>query len=112
MRTISRLYPDPQDGPEEFIEIENTTPRLLNLDQWSLEDASGDTFKLTHQSIPTCVPRSYKKKTHLTLNNNSDIRLIAPDGSIADTISYVQTKREKHLLVIPPLGIGQMHLAE
>lgn len=94
---LSELYPKTtgNDVTEEFIELINDGLNPVDLQGWSIEDASGKRFRSTSTNIApgsfVTLPRSL---TSIALNNTGDtVRLVAPDGSIVDEQSYDTSKR-------------------
>jgi len=87
---INELYPSPKEGEDEFIELYNSSNRSVNLKGWQLADKTKNHYITNSLIIP---PKNYllltKFQTGLSLNNSGDrIRLVYPDGSISDQISY------------------------
>ncbi len=87
---ISEIYPSPNEGEEEFIEIYNNGNTRIDLTNWKIGDASGKMSTLSEQSIEA---GDYFSITHSTskiyLNNGGDsVMLIAPDESIIDETTY------------------------
>lgn len=89
---ISEIYPSPNSGEEEWVEIFNWGTEQVNLAGWQLTDLSSKTV-LADTSIS---PGQYLLLTDLSisLNNTGDtISLIAPDTELVDQLVYGQTKK-------------------
>jgi len=100
---VNEFMPDPAqdwngdtlaDDNDEWIEIYNANAFSVDLSGWKLDDvANGGSAAYT---IPggTSIGANgfllfYRADTHLALNNsNDDVRLLQPDDTVADTISY------------------------
>lgn len=92
---VSEIYPSPADGEEEFIEIYNGATKKINIEGWTLTDASGKKYVFDSKDVKTVM----KKGTHLTvpqsvskifLNNGSDsITLQQANGKKRSFVSYV-----------------------
>jgi hypothetical protein len=93
---ISEFLPDPSgDDAAEWIELENAGEAEACLDGWSLDDVDGGSkpFMLTtsHQLPSHGFLVIHKTESRLALNNDGDsVRLLRPDGSIAESITYAE----------------------
>ncbi len=86
---ISELYPNPEEGEEEFIELYNSSSRTVSLDGWSLEDNAKSYYLDGHKIAPGEYYLLTKSQTGISLNNSGDkLSLIYPDGSISDQTEY------------------------
>lgn len=89
---ISEIYPSPNSGEEEWIEIFNWGTGDIDLTNWQISDLS------SKSNLPGEVisPGQYLLLSDLsiTLNNTGDtISLIAPDGEVANELVYGSTKK-------------------
>ncbi len=93
---LSEVYPSPRKGESEWIELYNGSHETVNLAGWMIDDVSGSgskPFKLT--SDDRLPPRSFLmlKGIKVSWNNGGDdVRLIAPDGTVVDSVTYPKTK--------------------
>jgi len=90
---LSEIYPNTEgsDEYEEFIEIENTGETTIDLYGIILEDASGKSYHITEHVDLTNVDffTLWRTDTAITLNNLGDsVRLLDPDGTLIDEVSY------------------------
>ncbi|MCO5244089.1 MAG: lamin tail domain-containing protein, partial [Anaerolineae bacterium] len=87
------------DADDEYIEIYNSNDYELDLSDWQLDDADGtgttQPFTLPAGSV---IPEHsflvfFSIQTRIGLNNNGgdSVRLLYPDGSVADEYSYLGT---------------------
>lgn len=92
---ISEFLPNPdgRDAEGEFIEIFNFYDRPVNLADWQLTDGV-KTFTFDQTIIkPGQYLAFFRPQTKIALNNDEDeIKLIAPNGEIADLVSYEGAK--------------------
>lgn len=102
---ISEFMPNPEgnDSGEEWVELYNDSNSHVELKGWKLDDYSSD-GKVGSSALLlseyTIVPSGYLVvalgEEAFSLNNSSDtVRLIWPDGKIADQISYESAKEEQ-----------------
>lgn len=100
---FSTLYPNTlgDDALEEYVTLENFGVGTVDLLGWSLRDASGKTWTadgmyLVSANTTVTLPRTL---TNITLNNsNETIELLAPNGTVIDSVSYTTTKKGVALL--------------
>ncbi|MEI6510945.1 MAG: lamin tail domain-containing protein [Candidatus Uhrbacteria bacterium] len=90
---LHEIYPNAtgDDSAEEFIAIENFGTAVVDLQGWSVTDASGKTFSPSSpmQIEPGATLTLFRATTKIVLNNTSDsVALSAPDGTLIDSISY------------------------
>lgn len=96
---LTEIYPSPSLGEEEWIELYNPHDFPVSLDGWHIGGPEGEQSK--HAPViagVTIPPRSFGVLTHahvrLSLNNDGDtVLLLAPDGSVDDTIAYPRLKK-------------------
>ena len=84
---INEFVPDPPDEEDEWIELLNTTNRLIDLSDLALTDGSGKRTELT--GTMTALSFLVVNKPKGILNNTGDvITLINDNGKIIDEVSY------------------------
>ncbi|MBI2356180.1 MAG: lamin tail domain-containing protein [Candidatus Doudnabacteria bacterium] len=102
---ISEFMPNPEgtDSGEEWVELYNDSVSYVELKGWKLDDSSPDgkigtsAVLLSEYTIP---PKEYLvislDESAFALNNSTDsVRLIWPDGQVADEVSYEEAKEEE-----------------
>lgn len=94
---VNELYPKPDTGEDEFIEITNTSDQVVELGGWQMTDGSR-TF--TFESDATIEADGffvlYKSESSIALNDTGDsIQLLRPDESVADQITYTTAQKAK-----------------
>ncbi|MFC1639021.1 lamin tail domain-containing protein [Patescibacteria group bacterium] len=93
---LSELLPNPEgnDAEGEWIEIHNAGGTPLDLSGWLLDDLDGGGSSAHELPAGTVIPADgyltvARSDSGLSLNNDSDsARLVAPDGTLLDTVSY------------------------
>ncbi len=100
---VNEFMPDPAqdwngdsvaDDNDEWIEIYNANAFSVDLSNWKLDDvANGGSNPYPIPGGTTVAAQSflvfYRAATNIALNNtNDDVRLLHPDGTVADMISY------------------------
>ncbi len=95
-RLLSEAYPSPRKGESEWIELYNGSQETLNLAGWTIDDASGSGSRpFSFTSDYRLPPHSFLalKSLKVSWNNGGDeVRLIAPDGTVVDSIAYPKIK--------------------
>ncbi len=106
--TINEFIPDPEgkDSEQEWIEIYNNLDQAIDLSGWFLDDEpDGSTpFAIPENSlIPSKGYLVFSRKiTKIALNNDGDqVRLLLPDKTIFQEISYEESKQGKSLAKSP-----------
>jgi hypothetical protein len=94
---VNELYPKPNTGEDEFIEIANTSDRVVELGGWRMTDGSR-TF--TFDGSATIEAQGflavYKSETSIALNDAGDsVQLLRPDESVADKAVYATAQKGK-----------------
>ncbi|MBI4672491.1 MAG: lamin tail domain-containing protein [Chloroflexi bacterium] len=85
------------DDGDEWIEIYNANAFGVDLSGWQLDDvANGGAAPYTLPNGATIAPNGFllffRADTNLALNNsNDDVRLLKPDSTVADIISYTSS---------------------
>ena len=91
---LNEIYPQPNTtSNDEFIELQNSGDKTVNLSGWILDDVrngGSSPFTFSAQNI---LPKSYlvlyKSETKLTLNDSGDdVYLLQPDGFELDHTNY------------------------
>lgn len=88
---INELYPAPQTGTDEWVELFNDGTDAVSTENLILKDASGKNIHIPQTTIPE---GGYISATSSGVLNNSGgdtVNLTDTDGSILDTISYNQS---------------------
>jgi hypothetical protein len=85
------------DTGDEFIELLNLGPYPVNLVGWMLDDIPGAGSKPYMLGQITLASGGYRaffrSRTHLALNDGGDsVRLLAPDGRVVDSVSYLRVR--------------------
>lgn len=91
---ITEIFPDPSgaDTNKEWIEIQNSENKPINLENWTIE-TSKKSFNIENQIIEA---NSYAIINNIKLaNKNEKITLKDNQGKIQNTISYIQATPEK-----------------
>ena len=98
---ISEFLPNPEgkDQEGEWIELFNQSNQIANLSNWQLDDQEGGSSPFIFSINSLIGPNQFlvlrRPITKIALNNDNDqVRLIYPDGSLAAEISYLAEKKE------------------
>lgn len=96
---LSEFLPNPKGADEEgeFIEIYNEENKPVNISGFQLDDAEGGSKPYTIPENTIIKPGQYlaffRPQTKIALNNSDEsVRLIAPNGTIADLAYYEESK--------------------
>ncbi len=88
---INEIYPNPAGSDEEgeYIEIINTSTEQIDLAGWKLADSVRQ-FSLSGLILPGQIIYWPRTQTKIALNNSTaeQVKLISPDGNIAESIKY------------------------
>ncbi len=91
---IAAFLPNPlgnTDAWEESVTLRNAGTEVVSLVGWVLEDRSGRRWTLTGTIEPGDERTFLRMWQPMALNNDGDtVRLIAPDGTVADLETYGQ----------------------
>ena len=95
---FSELYPNTtgSDADEEYIEVQNFGDETLDLNGWSITDASGKTWTAdgAYELAPGEVVALARELTKIALNNNGEtVELRTPDGDLVDSVVYESTTK-------------------
>jgi len=92
---INELLPSPEgpDSESEWIEIFNQNSFGADLFEWEIKDVVGKTRTYIFPKETIIESKGYlvlsRPTTQITLNNSGDgLRLVKPDGEIADSVDY------------------------
>lgn len=98
---ISEFMPVPtgSDEENEWIELFNQSSQIANLTGWQLDDQEGNSPPFLFPANSLIGPEQFlvlrRPVSQIALNNDNDqVRLICPDGSIAAEVSYLAENKE------------------
>ncbi len=98
---ISEFMPVPAESEEEneWIELFNQSSQVANLTGWQLDDQEDDSSPFLFPANSLIGPEQFlvmrRPISQIALNNDNDqVRLIYPDGSIATEVSYLAENKE------------------
>ncbi|MBU4082565.1 lamin tail domain-containing protein, partial [Patescibacteria group bacterium] len=98
---ISEFMPAPEEGDaeNEWIELFNQSDQIANLTNWQLDDQEGGSSPFVFPANSFIAPNQFlvliRPITKIALNNDNDqVRLIYPDGSLAAEVGYLAEKKE------------------
>lgn len=97
---INEIFPSPESGDEEFIELFNNSDQKIDLSDWQVDDIEGGSTPYTFPDNSTIDPRGFlsilQSESGIYLNNDGDqVRLIAPSGEIIDLLKYDKSESGK-----------------
>ena len=109
---LSEIYANTEgtDSEEEFIEITNTGSETVDLQGWSLTDASEKTYTINDSQ--TVEPGTYlalsRETTSIALNNSGteSVALIAPDDVVIDQMTYDTTTKGQSFILLNGSWVG------
>lgn len=96
--SLSEFLPSPPTGENEWVEIYNSNDVEANMAGWRIDDIEGGSSPFTIPSEGNSAfipPKSYKVYIlpSARFNGSGDsVRLLRPDGSIADETSYTDAQ--------------------
>lgn len=88
---LNELLPNPLgDDAQEFIEVWNAGTAAVELVGWAIVDGTGKRFAFAAGALPAQSGRSmlYAETALRLVNTGGHLELIAPDGSVADAVTY------------------------
>ena len=98
---ISEFMPDPEgtDTENEWIELYNQSDQIANLTNWQIDDQEDGSSPFIFPSNSLIGPEQFlvlrRPITKIALNNDNDqVRLLYPDGSLATEVSYLAEKKQ------------------
>ncbi|MBU0732155.1 lamin tail domain-containing protein [Patescibacteria group bacterium] len=84
---INEIFPAPESGGVEFIELKNTGSKKVNLTGWKLSDASSKMYTIEGEIDEYFVVTGDVSK--IFLNNGGDsVELYGPDEGLIQTVDY------------------------
>jgi len=98
--------------PGEYIELFNIGPDPVDIGYWMIDDGPGgsDPYVLWPGAIidPGGYWLIYAKDIGLSFNDSADsVRLLYPDGSVVDEVSWDTTRKDDYSISRSPPGIGE-----
>lgn len=98
---ISEFLPDPEgtDTENEWIELYNQSDQIANLTNWQIDDQEDGSSPFVFPANSLISPKQFlvliRPITKIALNNDNDqVRLLYPDGSLATEVSYLAEKKQ------------------
>ncbi|MFA6588289.1 MAG: lamin tail domain-containing protein [Patescibacteria group bacterium] len=91
--SISALMPNPVEGEEEWVEIQNSGSKPVNLEAWQLKSKTKIT-KLSGMINAKTILRLTEEDLNFTLRNDgATIEFLDPDGKIISSVTYPKAKK-------------------
>jgi len=90
---LNELLPSPGDTAAEWVELRNPSPFPVDLGGWQMMDLAENTFTFPGGDIlpPDGFRLVWRSESGIALNNYGDtLRLIRPDGSLADSVVFAE----------------------
>lgn len=106
---ISEVLPHPSakdfnadgvaDTDDEYFEIASNEPCEIDLEGWSVEDASGKRYYFAKEKLSFARHRAFfKSETEISLNDSSEkLTLFSPDDEVIDQVSIPSSTSKKDL---------------
>ncbi|MDP4001295.1 MAG: lamin tail domain-containing protein [bacterium] len=94
---INEIFPEPEIGHEEFIELKNTGDKTADLNGWILADNASE-YTIKDLSLePGEIGFVIKSVSKIALNNSGQetVRLVDTDGKIMQEIEYEDAPKNK-----------------
>ncbi|MBI2639038.1 lamin tail domain-containing protein [Candidatus Peregrinibacteria bacterium] len=97
---ITELFPAPSQNPQsEWIEIQNTGSKTINLGNWMLADEKKTSSPYLIPDSMELKPGKYavfqKGATKINLNNDRDTVFLADfEGNVLDSVAYADAKKD------------------
>jgi len=98
---ISEFMPNPEgtDTENEWIELYNQSDQIANLTNWQIDDQEDGSSPFIFPSNSLIGPKQFlvlrRPITKIALNNDNDqVRLLYPDGSLATEVNYLAEKKQ------------------
>jgi hypothetical protein len=86
---LNEFLPAPASGMSEFIEIINTGAQAVDVSGWQVDDIEGGSAPRTLPAGTLLQPGEIRAFDYAGLNNDGDgVRLLYPDGRVADEFAY------------------------
>lgn len=94
---ISEIYPSPETGENEWIELYNNSENTVDISNWTIEDTTNK-----HTIVDLYIsPFSYIviENLSITLNNSGDsIQIKDPDNNLAHALDYEETTKGQSVI--------------
>ncbi len=95
---INEVYPAPNSGQEEFIELYNFGDKAVSLMGWKIDDIPNGGSAPHTISALTILPNKFlvitKSQSHLTLNDTGDsVSLLQPSGLELDKVIFTEATK-------------------
>jgi len=102
---LNEFLPAPGSGADEFIEIINTGTQAVDVSGWQVDDVEGGSAPRTLPSGTLLQPGEIRAFDYAGLNNDGDsVRLLYPDGRVADEFSYDDSDDNVSFVRLPDGG--------
>lgn len=97
---ISNIFPNPETGSEEWVELSNNGPTDLTLNDWQLDDiidGGSKPYVISNLTIKAnSTSKLFNNETKVSLNNGGDtVNLIDPLGNVHDQLSYETSSKNE-----------------
>jgi len=93
---INEIFPNPESGKKEFIEIKNFGEKCINISNWKIKDKADKKISFDSGLIIEQDEIIFVQISGSVLNNDSEIvYLFDPDNKKIDEISYSKTFKGK-----------------
>lgn len=95
---ITEIFPSPEKGAEEFIELCNSSSSTIDISSFQLDDEEGGSRPFVFPAGTILLPHGFlvsnKKENHLSLNNTEDsARILSPSGEELEEVAYDETEK-------------------
>ncbi|MDW8328234.1 MAG: lamin tail domain-containing protein, partial [Anaerolineales bacterium] len=102
---LNEFLPAPASGASEFIEIINTGEQVVDVSGWQVDDVEGGSAPRTLPAGTLLRPGEIRAFEYSGLNNNGDsVRLLYPDGRVADEFAYDDADENISFVRLPDGG--------
>lgn len=102
---INEIFPSPRNkNANEWVELYNPTSKDIDLSGFRIDDAPDTRAKPYTIPKGTIIPANgyWVWETHGFFDDNGDqVRLLAPDGKLIDSLSYSTTEADKSYIRLP-----------
>ncbi|MCS6910302.1 MAG: lamin tail domain-containing protein [Anaerolineales bacterium] len=102
---LNEFLAAPASGASEFIEIINTGAQAVDVSGWQLDDIEGGSAPRTLPAGTLLQPGEIRAFDYSGLNNDGDsVRLLYPDGRVADEFAYDEADENVSFARLPDGG--------
>lgn len=102
---LNEFLPAPSVGGSEFIELINVGGAAVDISGWLIDDAEGGSAPQTLPSGTVLQPGEIRAFNFSGLNNTGDsVRLLWPDGRVADSYTYDDSDEDISVARVPDGG--------